>query len=101
MYLNKDPTDTRKNHMLRPQSQRPTKVESSLMITAVVCVFSPRKPSDGKMSFDMSPICTGNGSANRVKSGQVVSSTTKVGRNLSLETLAVIKSKRGGRAYLV
>ena len=55
MYLNRDPTDTRKNHMLRPQSQRPTKVERSLMMTAVVCVFSPRKPSDGKMSFDMSP----------------------------------------------
>lgn len=46
MYFQREPTETRKNHMERPQSQRPTRMETTLMMSPV---FSAPRKSRGSI----------------------------------------------------
>jgi hypothetical protein len=53
-YFQSDPTDTRKNHMERPQSQRAT---SRAMIFTISTLCSVPRKFDGRMTLASLPSC--------------------------------------------
>ena len=60
-YFQSDPTETMKNHTLRPQSQRPMTDDVSFRMKTA-CSEAPMK-SGGRISLAWFPSCTGKGLA--------------------------------------